>query len=125
MSHSIKLVGNLLIQLATGATPTPVPVGVDTVYNEKLIYEFNYTASQTNTPVPAGSVTNPRWVIVFVDEGTISLSWDSSGDAPTVLTASSISANKPVMILFRDTAPAGSLYITTTAPARGQIWLLE
>lgn len=127
MSSTIKLTGNLLVQLAEGAQPSPVPVGFDMTYTEKVIYGFNYNGAVANQPVPAGSVTNPRFVLVFLYEGAISLAWNIAGDGATALAANPTPppSDRPIMMLFRFNAPASALYITVAASARGEIWLFE
>lgn len=127
MASTIKLTGNFLVQLTEGSAPAPVPVGFEMSYTEKVIYDFNYLTSQSNLTVPAGSVTNPRFVLVFLYSGTISLSWDSAGAAPTVISANPTPppTDRPLLMLFRYNAPASALYLSTTGAARGAIWLFE
>jgi hypothetical protein len=127
MSQILKLTGSLLIQLAEGAQPAPVPVGFNTTYTEKQLYGFTFTGAQSVIPVPAGTVTAPRCVIVFLYEGSISLSWANDGAGAEVLTAnpSPPPNDVPVKIMFRYSAPTSALYISTTGAARGEIWLFE
>ena len=127
MAATIQLSGNLLVQLSEGAQPAPVPVGFSMTYNEKVIYGFNYNGVVSNQPVPAGSVTNPRFVLVFLYEGSISLAWNVDGDGPTVISANPTPppADRPIMMLFRYNAPASALFISVAASARGEIWLFE
>jgi hypothetical protein len=127
MSSTIKLTGNLLVQLAEGAQPAPVPINFDLSYTEKVIYGFNYNTPVTNQLVPAGSITNPRFVLVFLYEGSINLAWNAAGDGATVLSANPTPppSDRPVLMLFRYNAPASSLYITVPTSARGEIWLFE
>jgi len=124
---TIKLTGNALVQLMDGATPQPVPVAFDAVYTEKLLAGINYTSAQTNLAIGPGSVTNPRIVMVFIYEGTMSLSWGVDGANPTVLSANPTPppTDRPVLVMFRYNAPASTLYLTTTGPVRGEIWLFE
>jgi hypothetical protein len=127
MASTIKLTGNLLIQLAEGAVPAPVPVGFEMSYTEKVIYDFSYVSSQTNVAVPQGSIGNPRFVLVFLYSGSISLSWDAGGAAPTVITANPTPppSDRPLMMLFRYNAPTSQLYLSSPAAARGAIWIFE
>jgi len=123
---TMKLTGNLLLQLLEGILPSTVPVGFETTYSESAMHNFVYTTTQTNIAVPQASVSAPRIVLVFLTEGSISLSWDVAGLAPTVLTANPLPGNndKPVMVLFRYTAPASQLYLSCAA-AKGSIWVFE
>lgn len=127
MSATIKLTGNLLVQLSEGAQPSPVPVGFELTYSEKVIYGFDHTAPVANQLVPAGSVTNPRFVLVFLYSGAISLAWNVAGDGATAMSANPTPppTDRPIMMLFRYNAPASSLYLTVPANARGEIWLFE
>ena len=127
MASTIKLTGNLLVQLAEGAVPSPVPLGFEMSYTEKVISDFSYTTTQTNVAVPSGSVTNPRFVLVFLYEGSVSLSWDVGGAAPTVISANPTPppTDRPVLMLFRYNAPASTLYMSSTGTVRGSIWLFE
>ena len=127
MASTIKLTGNLLIQLAEGASPSPVPVGFEMSYTEKVIFDFSYLTAQTNLAVPQGSISNPRFVLVFLYQGSINLSWDAGGAAPTVISANPTPppADRPLMMLFRYNAPASALYLTSFAAARGAIWIFE
>jgi hypothetical protein len=127
MASTIKLTGNLLIQLAEGAAPSPVPVGFEMSYTEKVIFDFSYASAQTNVTVPQGSITNPRFVLVFLYAGSVSLSWDSAGAAPTVMSANPTPppTDRPLMMLFRYNAPTSQLYLSSPAAARGAIWVFE
>jgi hypothetical protein len=66
-------------------------------------------------------------VLVFLYSGTISLSWDATGLAPTVISANPTPppTDRPLLMLFRYNAPASALYLSTTGAARGAIWLFE
>lgn len=127
MASTIKLTGNLLVQLTEGSAPAPVPVGFEMSYTEKVIYDFSYLTAQTNVEVPSGSVTNPRFMLVFLYEGSVSLSWDSAGAAPTVITANPTPPpnDRPLLMMFRYSAPASQLYLSSPGAARGAIWLFE
>lgn len=127
MACTIKLSGSLLVQLAEGAAPSPVPLGFEMAYTEKVISDFSYTTTQTNVAVPCGSITNPRLVLVFLYEGSVSLSWASDGTAPTVISANPTPppADRPVLMLFRYNAPASQLYLSSTGTVRGAVWLFE
>lgn len=127
MACSIKLSGTLLVQLAEGAQPAPVPVNFEMSAGEKVIYGFNHNSPVANSPVPAGSVTNPRLILVFLYEGSISLAWNVAGDGATVISANPTPppADRPIMMLFRYNAPASALYLTVPASARGEIWMFE
>lgn len=126
MSLSLRLDGNIFIQLTDEAQPFPVPLKVVLSYMEKIIYDFSHTTTQTNAVIPQGSITAPKFVLVFVREGTINLSWDSAGAGSTSFTADpQTPANVPVMFLYRGTATAAQLYLSSTGVARGAIWLFE
>lgn len=127
MSLSIALDGNILLQLTEEARAVSVPVKFNLTYNEKVLYDFAFSGAVTNQAIPQGSVTNPRFILVWVREGAISLSWASDGSAPTAISANPTPppTDPPLMMLMRYAPGAGQLYITTTAPARGAVWVLE
>lgn len=127
MSLSIALDGTVSIQLTPEARPTPIPIKFVRNYNEKIMYDFALSGAVTNQAIPQGSVTNPHTVLVWVREGSIELSWDSGGDGATEISAnpSPPPEDAPLMILMRYAPGAGQLYITTTAAARGAVWLFE
>lgn len=127
MALSIALDGNVLIQLTDESRPVPVPVKFNLTYNEKVMYDFAFSGTVTNQAVPQGSVTNPRMILVWVREGSVALSWDASGTFPTTIGANPTPppADAPLLILMRYAPSAGQLYLTTTAPARGAVWLFE
>jgi hypothetical protein len=127
MAKQIKLTGNLLVQLAEGAQPAPIPLSFDMSGTEQIIYGFNHLTPVSNQLVPAGSVTNPRFILVFLYEGSISLAWNVAGDGATVLSANPTPppSDRPLLMLFRYNAPASSLYLTVPSNARGEIWMFE
>jgi hypothetical protein len=124
---TIQHTGNLLIQLTPESQPAPVPVGFSMTYTEKVLYDFNFIAAQTVIPIPAGTVSNPRFVVVFVRTGTVRLSWNSDGTDFTEISAnpSPPPTDVPLMLLFRYNAPASALYIVTPGAATGSVWLFE
>lgn len=127
MALSIALDGNVLIQLTDESRPVPVPAKFNLTYNEKVMYDFAFTGTVTNQAVPQGSVSNPRIMLIWVREGSVSFSWDSGGGGATVIAANPTPppADTPLWILMRHAPGAGQLYMTTTAPARGAVWLFE
>lgn len=127
MSLSIAFAGTLNIQLSEEARPTPVPVNFNLSYTEKVMYDFSFPGSVTHQAVPQGSVTAPRFMLVWVREGAIDLSWSSTGDAPTSIAANPTPppADTPVLLLMRHAPGASQLYVTTTSAARGAIWIFE
>jgi hypothetical protein len=127
MSLSIALDGNLLLQLTPESRPQSIPVKFATSYTKKVMYDFTFLTSQSHVAAPQGSVTSPKIVIIWIDEGTVDFSWDSMGANPT-----SVSANPtpppedtPVWILMRYAPGAGQLYLSCTGPAKGRLWLFE
>lgn len=127
MSLTIALDGNVLLQLTEEARPVAIPLKFNLTYREKVLYDFNFPGAVTNQAVPQGSVTNPRILLVWVREGSVSFSWDIGGAAPTVIAANASPppADTPLLVMMRHAPGAGQLYMTTTAPARGAVWLLE
>lgn len=127
MSLSIALDGNLSIQLTDEARPTPLPMKFNLSYTRKNMHDFVFSGVVTNQAVPQGTVTNPTIVLVWVREGGISLSWNSGGLGPTEMAANPTPppGDPPMMMLMRFAPGPGQLYVTTTGPARGAIWVFQ
>jgi hypothetical protein len=127
MSLSITLDGNLNIQLTEESRPMPVPMRFGLNYTRKNMNDFVYLGAVTNQVVPQGTVTNPTLVLVWVREGAISLAWNVGGQGPTDIAANPTPppTDPPQMMLTRYAPGPGQLYITTTGPARGAIWVFQ
>lgn len=116
------------LQLGTEARPSTSPIAIDITYTEKAMFDFAWTAPQTNLAIPQGSVSNPRVVIVEVLEGEVRLSTDSAGDGPIKLLANPTpEAGSPpaTFIMFTHDAQAAQYYVTTPAAARARVTFLE
>jgi len=126
MALSISFDGTLLLQLTEEARPTPVPVKYQLTYTKKVMWDFSNTTTVTNLAVPQAGVVHPRFILVFIREGEIDLSWESDGDGATTVGANPQGGDVPVMILFRQPPDASTqLYLSSTGVARGAIWLFE
>jgi len=127
MPLSISLDGNLLIQLSPEARPTPVPLKFALQYTRKAMFDYVLAPNTANLAVGPGSVTAPKFVLIWVREGTVSFSWASNGAG-----AMDVSANPnpppgdvPVVFLMRFEPGASTLYMTSTAGAVCSVWLLS
>lgn len=127
MALTLVLDGNINLQLTDEARPIPVPLRFNLSYTQKVLYDFDFSGAAANVAVPQGSLTAPKAILVFVREGSLSLSWSATGEGPTVLTAnpSPPPADVPTLLLFRFQPGAGQLYTTVAAAARGSIWLFS
>lgn len=127
MALSFSLSGTLNIQLTDEARPTPIPLTFSTTYSEKAIHDFHYTGAVTNQAIPQGTVTAPRLILVWVREGSITLSWAADGAGGTAIQANPTPppTESPLMVLTGYSPSARQLYITTSGAARGSIWLFE
>lgn len=128
MALTISMDGTLSLQLTDEARPTPVPVKFNLTYTKKMMYDFVNTTTVSHVAVPQGGVTAPRFILVFVREGEIELSWDSGGANPTVIQANPIQSPPDVPVMFlgpRHQPDAGQLYLTSAGVARGSIWIFE
>lgn len=127
MSLSINLDGTLSIQLTEESRPSLVPVRFTRNYTKKAMHTFAHTSPLTNSAVGQGAVTAPKLVLIWVRAGTVSFSWANDGAAPTVIKASDTPppGDPPVMILMRDDPGAGQLYMTTTGPVEGDVWVFS
>lgn len=127
MALTLTLDGNLLIQLTEDARPIAVPLKFSGTYTEKVLYDFNFASSQSHVAAPQGSVTAPRFIVVWVQEGTVEFSWDSAGANPTIIGANPTPppAESPLMVIMRYAPGAGQLYLTCSGPARGRLWIFE
>lgn len=124
---SITFTGSIAIQLTDEARPATVPVSFSGTYVEKSMNDLSYSVAVTNQAIPQGTVTNPKFILIQVTEGSMSISRSVSGTAPIVLTAnpSPPPGDVPTLFSYTFSAPTESLYVTTTGPARGRVWLFE
>lgn len=124
---SAKITGQVQIQLSAGAAPAARPINFSMEYGKSNLHDFNYNAAQATEEVPRGEISNVRLAMVWVESGSIELSWDSGGDNPTVITANaSPPPTEPGLMLFaRYGVNSGVLHITTQGPAKGSIYLFE
>jgi len=128
MALTIAMDGTLSIQLTDEARPTPIPVKFNLTYTKKVMYDFVNTTTVSHVAVPQGGVLHPRFILVFVREGEIELSWDAGGANPTVIQANPVQSppDVPVFMLARyQPDDVGQLYLTSAGVARGAIWLFE
>lgn len=127
MALSIAFNGSLLLQLTEDARPQAVPVNFALTYTKKVMYDFTNNLGVSHVAVPQGVVNAPTFILVFVKEGEIELSWDSMGANPTSIKANPTQTppDVPVMMLARYQPGAGQLYLTSTGVARGAIWLFQ
>lgn len=127
MALSISLDGNLSVQLTPEARPQPIPVKFALSYTKKGMFDFVLPANSANVPVGPGGVAAPKFVLIWVREGSVDFSWDSGGDAPTTVTANPNPppADVPVMLLMRYEPSAGTLYMTSLLGARCEVWLFS
>lgn len=127
MALTIAMDGTLSIQLTDEARPTPVPVKFNLTYTRKVMWDFSNVTDVTNFAVPQGSMTAARFILVFVREGEIELSWNSGGANPTIIKANPVQSppDVPVMMLARHDPEASQLYISSVGVARGAIWLFQ
>lgn len=124
---TISFTGTINLQLTDESRPAPIPLAASLTYTEKTLVDFSYAATQTNVALAQGTVTAPKWILVQVTEGAVSLSWLSDGTGPTVVKANAAPPpTDPGTLLLMTYSPgAGQLYLSCTGPARGRIWLFE
>jgi len=127
MALSFALDGNILIQLTPEARPQPIPVKFALTYTKKAMFDFVLPANTTNQAVGPGSVTSPKFVLVWVREGSVDLSWAADGAGGLTVSANPDPppADVPVIVLMRHEPDAATLYMTSTAGARVDVWLLS
>lgn len=127
MALSISLDGNLLIQLSPEARPTPVPLKFALQYTRKAMFDYVLPASTANLAVGPGSVTAPKFVLIWVREGSVDFSWASNGASPTTITANPNPppGDVPVFFLMRYDPTVETLYMTSDDGAVCSVWLLS
>ena len=82
---------------------------------------------ETRLDAPVRAVMTPRERLVWVREGSITLSWAADGAGGTAIQANPTPppTESPLMVLTGYSPSARQLYITTSGAARGSIWLFE
>lgn len=122
------LTGNIFLQLGTEAKPAPIPIQHEIEYTENSMSALTYATAQTNTPLPMGTVTTPRVIVLEVAEGTVAIGYSPTGVAAWNLAKSptALSSDPPARAIWiTDVGIAGQLYLNTTGPCRFKIWLFE
>lgn len=127
MALTIALDGNLTIQLSPEARPAAVPLKFALSYTKKAMHDFVHTGAVSNVAVGQGSVTAPKFVLIWVREGSVNFSWNVAGDAPTTISANPNPppGDVPVFLLMRYDPAASQLYMTTTGAAAGSVWVFS
>lgn len=127
MALSIAFDGNLTIQLSPEARPMPVPVKFALTYTRKAMHDFVHAGAVSNVAVGQGSVTAPKFVLIWVREGSVDFSWASNGAAPTTISANPDPPpdDAPVLVMMRWNPGASQLYMTTAGPATGAVWVFS
>lgn len=127
MALSFALDGNLLIQLTPEARPQPIPVKWSLSYTRKAMFDFVLGANTSNQAVGPGSVTSPKFVLVWVREGSVDFSWASNGAAPITIAANPDPppGDVPVWFLMRHEPDPATLYMTSVDGAKVDVWLLS
>lgn len=127
MALSFALDGNLLIQLTPEARPQPIPVKFALSYTKKAMFDFVLPPNTSNLAAGPGSVTAPKFVLIWVREGSVDFSWASNGAGAITISANPDPppADVPVVILMRHEPDAATLYMSCTDAARCDVWLLS
>lgn len=123
-----SLTATVSLQLGNEARPSTSAIAIEVTYSEKSMLDYVWTTAQTNLPIPQGSVTNPRVVIVEVLEGEVRLSTDPTGEGPIKLNANptpETGTPPATFIMFTHDAQAAQYYVTTTGAARARFTFLE
>lgn len=124
---TVALTGNLTVGLTEDARPAPVPINISMTYSKKQMYDFSHSGAVTNSTIPQGTVTAPRFAFVQVTSGSAAFSWASDGAGGLTLTANATPppADVPSLLMFTFSTASRQLYITTTGAATGRVWLFE
>lgn len=127
MALTIALDGNISIQLTDDARPTPVPVRFSLNYTRKAMFDYVLPALTSDMAVGPGSVTAPKFVLIWVKSGSVDFSWDSGGAAPTTISANPNPppSDVPVMVMMRFEATTSTLYMSSTEGAVCSVWLFS
>ncbi len=121
----LSFTGTLSFEPTEGDRPSNVALAFSLAYTQKSLQDLVFPSAVTNLAVSAGTITSPRAVLIEVTEGSMSVSWDSTGGGGVILAANP--APPPAtpamhLLMTYDDAVRG-LYITTTGPAKGRVWI--
>lgn len=128
MAQKITLSGNLFIQMAGEAKPSPIPLLTELDYTEKSVNDYSWPSAQTNVALNQGTVTAPRFIVMEVTEGDVSISTSAVGAGAVKLSANPTPqpGDSPArLIFFTFAAATAQFYITTSGPAKAKIWFFE
>ncbi len=120
----LSFAGTLSFEPTEGDRPSNVAVGCSLQYTQKSLQDLVFNGSVSNQAFGAGTILSPRFVLVEVTEGSMSVGWHSAGTGNVILEANP--APPPVTpgfyLLTTYDATSRTLYITTTGPAKGRVW---
>ena len=126
---SLKLTGNILLNLTDRAIPAPNPIEfLLASYSKSACLTYDELTPLTNAPVADGSVTAPKCMFVELESGVLDLAWDVAGTTvPTRLSmaADPVPAQRAGLILFTPVGTTRTLYITSVGTFRAKIWLFQ
>lgn len=128
MAKKITLAGNLFIQLADEVKPQPIPLALDISYTEKSLVDYSWSTDQTNKALAQGTVTAPRFILIEVVEGQLSLSTSAAGTGGVLYAANPTPAagDPPARgIMFTFDPATATFYATTVGPTRAKVWFFE
>lgn len=127
-AKQLKVTGTVSLSLTDRAVPGPAPLDFVLNYSQKAVLEYDFPTAQTDLAVSDGSITAPKAVFVELREGVIDLKWDT--DNGSVSTRLSMSADpapteRAKLLLFTPVGTARTLYISSVAGFKADIWLFQ
>lgn len=127
-AKQLKVTGTLAITLNDRAVPGPMQLDLTLNYSQKAVLEYDFATAQTDLAVSDGSITAPKAIFVELREGTIDLKWDTNvSSVPTRLSmdADPLPTERAKILLFTPVGTARTLYLSSVAGFKADVWLLQ
>jgi len=117
-------------QLTPDSREPTVPFGFLSSYSQKSIDELVFASTVTDRAIDMGTITTPQCILFQLYEGACTLKFDTgSGVGTGILPLSRIGTPIPdspaLFLVFNPTPAAMKVYISTTGPARLNVWFFQ
>jgi hypothetical protein len=127
MTTSLAFQGNLQFQPTGLSVPAPLPFGFTQQYTSAADLVLSNSGVLTHQSVYLGTLTAPKFMLVIVEAGSLSVEFDVSGTGAVQVTSnpSPPPNDPPFMCLFTYAFSPFSLHISCTAGTTARIWLFQ
>lgn len=127
-AKQLKAAGTLSLTLTDRAVPGPMALDFVLNYSQKAVLEYDFATAQTNLAVSDGSITAPKAIFVELRAGTLDLKWDTNNDSVSTrlsMDADPVPTERAKILLFTPVGTARTLYLSSVAGFKADIWLLQ